>query len=129
MDSQESNSYLEVANFLMDYPFNTSQIGYEYLIGSIAMVLEEDKNKRLRLGKDIYTEMAGRFNVGLKYYEKAVRQALQTVAINCRSNQDIVYPNEALRLAFKAPTAKSFIYAIVTQISLNRKAKKLKSSN
>ena len=115
----------EVTQFLMGYPFNTSQIGYDYLIDSIVMVLEMERGKRLRLGKDIYSELAKKLNVNLKYYEKLVRQTLLTVSANCRNNTDIVYPNEAVRLAFKAPTAKSFIYTVVTQILLNRKAKQL----
>ncbi len=126
-DSQKEYKYV-VNKFLMDYPFNTSQVGYDYLVDSIAMVLESERNKRLRLGKDIYSELASKARVNLKYYEKAVRQALQTVSTNCRFNQDVEYPNDAVRLAFKAPTAKSFIYTIGMQIMLERDEKFFKLS-
>ena len=125
--SNISENYYEVARFLMGYPFNTSQVGYNYLIEAITMVLDTGL-KRMRLGKDIYAPLAERRNVGVKHYEKSIREVLQTVSHNCYNNKELQYPNCAIKNVFIEPTAKSFIYAVVSQILLDRKAHQFKSS-
>ncbi len=119
-----TKNYYDVAKFLMEYPFNASQVGYTYLLKSITMVLD-NQGKRMRLCKDIYEPLAEEFNVGVKYFEKAVREVLLTVSQNCYNYKNMKYPSRAIQNAFELPTAKSFIYAIVSQINLDRNAKHL----
>ena len=83
-----TKNYYDVAKFLMEYPFNASQVGYSYLLKSITMVLD-NAGKRLRLGKDIYEPLAKELNVGVKHLEKSIREVLQTVSQNCYNHKDV----------------------------------------
>lgn len=122
-----NKNHYEVSKFLMDYPFNTSQSGFGFLVKSITKVLDLNR-ERLKLGKDIYEPLAKECNVGLKQFERAIREALQTVSVNCCNDKGRVYPSGMIKSAFEAPTAKSFIFAVVSQITLNRQSAKFKSS-
>ena len=115
MAIENSEYYPDVVDFLMKFPFNTSQIGFDYLIHSIVRVLTLNK-KTLKLNQEVYSVLAEDFNVSSKKFEKSIRDVLITLSNNCANCKNVAYPNDLLRNIFLAPTAKAFIYAVASYL-------------
>lgn len=120
MAIEDNEYYSDVVEFLMRFPFNTSQIGFDYLIHTIIKVLDLNR-QTLKLNQEVYNVLAEGFNVTPKKFEKSIRDVLVTLSNNCANCKDLAYPNELLKNMFLAPTSKAFIYAVAAYILLHHK--------
>lgn len=111
----------EINMELIKMPFNTSLIGYSMLVDAIIVSLSPSI-KRLNLSKEVYSKLSDLYSVGANTIEKDIKGAIESVFCSTTVRADeIVFPNESLKLALKEGRPKHVIVAMCQHMKLNGK--------
>ncbi len=110
--------YMDVMDEIMNYPFNTSQVGFAMLVKTITKIIEA----QIPLGSletSTLKEVAEEFKVSVKTLEKLMRDAMVVASYNCKYNE-VIYPNVLIQSALGETKVKSFVMAMSYYINNKR---------
>lgn len=115
---QQDYNLMETNNILTNFPLNTSLNGYAMLVDAIVMAIPYSAG-RLNLSKQIYGEIAQKYNIQIGSVEKAIRGVIDSANDSIVTMNSITFPNVRIKNALLDGRPKHFISAMCEQVKLN----------
>ena len=109
----------EINKILITMPFNTSLIGYSMLVDAIVVSMGHSFSD-LNLKKDIYTKLAGLYNVGSSTVEKDIKSAIGSILTSTLNMTELEYPSKHIELAVSDGKPKQLIVAMCQYMKINK---------